>query len=59
MEVEQPEPIKAWCVDRPSGTLVVIGTQADAEERASVMVAAGVAELMVNGPYEFVIAIKP
>lgn len=55
----QPEPIKAWCVDRPSGTLVVIGTRADAESRASVMKAAGKEELMLNGPYDFTIAIKP
>ena len=55
----QPEPIKAWCVDRPSGTLVVIGTRADAESIAGVMRAAGKEELMLSGPYEFTIAVKP
>jgi hypothetical protein len=52
-------PVKAWCVDRPSGTLIVIGTRDDAEKRASVMKAAGKEELMLNGPYEYEIVEQP
>ena len=55
----QPEPIKAWCVDQPSGTFVVIGTRADAEAKAGVLKAAGQEKVMLNGPYDFSIAIKP
>lgn len=50
--------MKAWVIDQPSGAFVVIGTRADAEARAGVMTAAGVDTLMLNGPYEFTIAIK-
>lgn len=55
----QPEPIKAWVIDQPNGAFVVIGTRADAEAKAGLMKAGGVETLLLSGPFEFSIAIKP
>lgn len=52
--MSEPE-LQAWVIDQPSGAFVVIGTRADAEARAGVMVAGGVSTLMLNGPYDFAI----
>ena len=57
--VKQPEPMKAWVIDQPNGAFVVIGTRADAEAKAGVMKAGGAETLLLSGPYEFSIAIKP
>jgi hypothetical protein len=43
---------QAWCLDRPSGTVVFIGSKLAAYAAAAPMRSGGKTELMINGPYE-------
>lgn len=56
---DQIEPMQAWIIVRwfePITTVVVIGTRADAEDRAESFEADG---YEIQGPYEYSIAIRP